>query len=444
MRPAGGGRAGRAHRPDRRVRDARPPSSGSCCSRRSSSRTARPACGGWRSVRSSAAPPSQLARGGQRGRSRCGCACWARVLEERGVAALFEAVCVGEPVQPRLLGHTGGERLLTDLRHLDRGAARGGARGPARPDRAARLAAPPARRRRRRGRAGAQPPAGVRRRRGAGHHRPHEQGPGVPGRARALRVGPLVAGRAGDRGLPRRGRPAGARRRRQGQPRLGRARAGAQAGRGRRRAAPDLRRAHPCAGAAACCGGPAARTRRPRRCTGCCCTTARTACRPRSVPVPSDDDALAVFRRRAAGSDGRPAGRGGAGTRGLAGRTRRRRTGAGRSSLARVRPTARHALAAHLATPRSRPPRTRRPPPWAASRRSTAKDDETDAVPRTTSLRPSGGRRPLAVGRAARRHVVRHPRPRRARAVDPATTRRCASWSRRGRPAGRPTSTSRC
>jgi exodeoxyribonuclease V beta subunit len=43
---------------------------------------------------------------------------WARVLEDRGVSALFEAVCLSEAVQPRVLSHTGGERLLTDLRHL--------------------------------------------------------------------------------------------------------------------------------------------------------------------------------------------------------------------------------------------------------------------------------------------------------------------------------------
>ncbi len=43
---------------------------------------------------------------------------WARTLEDRGVSALFEAVCVAQAVQPRLLSHTGGERLLTDLRHL--------------------------------------------------------------------------------------------------------------------------------------------------------------------------------------------------------------------------------------------------------------------------------------------------------------------------------------
>ncbi len=43
---------------------------------------------------------------------------WAPVLEDRGVAALFEAVCLSQAVQPRLLSHEGGERLLTDLRHL--------------------------------------------------------------------------------------------------------------------------------------------------------------------------------------------------------------------------------------------------------------------------------------------------------------------------------------
>ncbi|MCW2715128.1 MAG: exodeoxyribonuclease, partial [Frankiales bacterium] len=43
---------------------------------------------------------------------------WARVLEQRGVSALFEAVCLEQAVQPRLLATIGGDRLLTDLRHL--------------------------------------------------------------------------------------------------------------------------------------------------------------------------------------------------------------------------------------------------------------------------------------------------------------------------------------
>jgi exodeoxyribonuclease V beta subunit len=43
---------------------------------------------------------------------------WIRVLDERGVAALFEAVSLSQRLQERLLGQVGGERLLTDLRHI--------------------------------------------------------------------------------------------------------------------------------------------------------------------------------------------------------------------------------------------------------------------------------------------------------------------------------------
>ncbi len=43
---------------------------------------------------------------------------WGQVLEQRGVAALFESVSMSEQVQPRVLGTVGGERLLTDLRHI--------------------------------------------------------------------------------------------------------------------------------------------------------------------------------------------------------------------------------------------------------------------------------------------------------------------------------------
>ena len=48
----------------------------------------------------------------------CSCGSGAQVLEDRGVAALFEAVSLAEQLQPRVLGHVGGERLLTDLRHI--------------------------------------------------------------------------------------------------------------------------------------------------------------------------------------------------------------------------------------------------------------------------------------------------------------------------------------
>ena len=43
---------------------------------------------------------------------------WSAVLEERGVAAMFEAVSLDQVLQPRVLAQVGGERLLTDLRHI--------------------------------------------------------------------------------------------------------------------------------------------------------------------------------------------------------------------------------------------------------------------------------------------------------------------------------------
>jgi exodeoxyribonuclease V beta subunit len=43
---------------------------------------------------------------------------WGAVLVERGVAAMFEALSLDLGLQPRLLGQVGGERLLTDLRHI--------------------------------------------------------------------------------------------------------------------------------------------------------------------------------------------------------------------------------------------------------------------------------------------------------------------------------------
>ena len=116
---------------------------------------------------------------------------WGAVLEERGVAAMFEAVSLDLRLQPRLLGQVGGERLLTDLRHIAQvmhEAALEGQLG------LTALLVWLRRRRRgggRRERPGAQPPAGDRRRRGAGHHGAHQQGPGVPGRAGALRLGQL-------------------------------------------------------------------------------------------------------------------------------------------------------------------------------------------------------------------------------------------------------------
>jgi exodeoxyribonuclease V beta subunit len=43
---------------------------------------------------------------------------WSRILRERGVAALSEAIAAGEDLAARMLAVTGGERRLTDVRHL--------------------------------------------------------------------------------------------------------------------------------------------------------------------------------------------------------------------------------------------------------------------------------------------------------------------------------------
>ena len=43
---------------------------------------------------------------------------WGRILRDKGVAALVEAIMIGEDLPARLLSGTAGERKLTDLRHL--------------------------------------------------------------------------------------------------------------------------------------------------------------------------------------------------------------------------------------------------------------------------------------------------------------------------------------
>ena len=43
---------------------------------------------------------------------------WSRILRDRGVAALTEAIMVGEDLAARVLAVSDGERRLTDLRHL--------------------------------------------------------------------------------------------------------------------------------------------------------------------------------------------------------------------------------------------------------------------------------------------------------------------------------------
>ena len=112
----------------------------------------------------------------------------------------------------RLLGQRDGERRLTDLRHIGAGAAR---RGRRRRTSASAALSSGCARRSPRPRAGtssarAQPAAGVRRRRRPDHHRAPQQGPGVPGGVRAVRLGPVRPARArACRCLPRRRRARG-------------------------------------------------------------------------------------------------------------------------------------------------------------------------------------------------------------------------------------------
>ena len=122
---------------------------------------------------------------------------WAAVLHGKGVAALLEAVTTGTGLPGRLLGVADGERRLTDVRHVGQALHAAAVDAHLGPGGAGRVAAPPHRRGRGGRRARAQQAARLGRRRGAGHHRAPQQGAGVPGGVRAVRLGPVRAPRAG-------------------------------------------------------------------------------------------------------------------------------------------------------------------------------------------------------------------------------------------------------
>ena len=340
---------------------------------------------------------------------------WGAVLEDRGVAAMFEAVSL-DRAAAAADARPGRRRAAAHRPAAHRaGAARGGAGGPARPDRAAGLAAP----------AHARRPAGE-----GGQERSRR----LETDAAAVQIitvhtskgleFPVVlvpfawdhfaARRPGHRGLPRRARPPGARRRRPGQPRLGSARAPAQAGGDRRRAAPHLRRADPRAVAPAGLVGAdlqhadvaaapaAAARRRPdrRAAVGQGARATRTRWR-RSAPGrrrAAAAWAIEVVRARppSVWSPAAPGGR-----RWSWPRSPGRWTPAGGA-----RPTARLTSAAHEQRLGSEP-------------EVAQKDDEADLedgrrpVPLDAATTPPARRR-LGVGRAARRRGVRHARARRA------------------------------
>ncbi len=115
---------------------------------------------------------------------------WAGSCASSGVAALTETIMVGEQLPARVLAGSGGERRLTDLRHLAQllhaaaSAERLGATA-LRGWLAQRIAAAE----REEGRGGAHAPARVRRRGGAGADDPSQQGPRVPGRLLPVPVG---------------------------------------------------------------------------------------------------------------------------------------------------------------------------------------------------------------------------------------------------------------
>ena len=123
---------------------------------------------------------------------------WSRILRDSGVAALTEAIMVGEDLAARMLAEAGGERRLTDLRHVAQLLHRAASRRATRRDRAARLARRAHRRRGARGPAGgrADAAARVRRRGGAGADHPPQQGARVPGRLLPVPVGAELRSRA--------------------------------------------------------------------------------------------------------------------------------------------------------------------------------------------------------------------------------------------------------
>ena len=95
-----------------------------------------------------------------------------------------------EGLTARVLARVGGERTLTDLRHIGE-ALRGSPSAAPRRGRPAGLAAQAGRRRQARGRLRADPPPRLRRGRRPARHDPRQQGPGVPRRLPPDPVGPL-------------------------------------------------------------------------------------------------------------------------------------------------------------------------------------------------------------------------------------------------------------
>ena len=326
---------------------------------------------------------------------------WARVLREKGVASLMEAITLEEGLPARVLAMVDGERRMTDLRHVGEllhaaamteqmGATaltawlrQRGARGDDRQQRR-----------------GAQPPAGERRRGGAGADHAPQQGARVPGRLLPRPVGAVLDPARGDdaRHLPRRRRDADDRRRAR-RPAVEGPRGAARRRAARRGPAARLRRAdareapggrvvgglvrQPQLGAVA--AAVRARRRRERGAVG------RRACRPtRPPPSASASSRRRPGQRRAGGAraDGVVAGRRDrdVGAVGVLVRPRRSTGGGGarRSATSPPAPTRRAWRAS-----RRRPSSTTSPRRTRRRSRTTARD-ALRAVPSLLADMPVG------------------------------------------------------
>ena len=240
--------------------------------------------------------------------SPCSCAAWGRVLTDRGVAALFEAVSADLRLQEPLLSQPDGERLLTDLRHVaevlheaalddDLGLTALASWLHRRRDRADR-------------RDRAQPPAGDRRRRRAGAHLAHEQGPGVPRRPGPVAVEPLVA--TPDATPASTTRPASAPATSAGPAGPGSTSTRAPSSRRRpTRSSASPTSPSPGRRPRSSRGGRRRPTRRPRPLHRLLLHDDATTVAPLTLPVPSDTAALTAFRRPGRPQRRHPRGRGG-------------------------------------------------------------------------------------------------------------------------------------
>ena len=314
----------------------------------------------------------------------------ADVFTRRGLAAVVEVTAV-EGLTARVLARVGGERTLTDLRHIGESLLRVSTEQRLGAGRAAGLAARAGRRRQARGRLRADAPPRLRRRGRPARDHPRQQGTAVPRRLPADPVEPLHRSRPGGPAVPRRRGPTLPRRRR-GE-RVAPGGGAPPLERGRRRVAAAALRRHD-AGAVA--GRRVVRRRRPQH--------PRLPAAPGAVRAPAGH--VAGPRQPGAGRGGPPdddprrvagGGRAAGGARPPSCRPTRPRSSApprpcrsARSPATSTRPgAARRTRRCRRSAPRTRPPPCPSPsstPSWRpASRRPPPSTSSSTARTRPTS-----------------------------------------------------------